>query len=270
MLRTPRKLSLQLTPLLDLLLIVIFAQYMDVQQKETHIIEAATEAQTQLAQLRKEHDFLQSVYADSRQQAGQLQQAVDQLRQISEQQQSDIEQAVAQQEVMGRLLKSLFNIPQAELTRMLELSQDATAAGSPEQQRRLESEIQNLARSHSSYVIRHMLSYDEIRKRCDLWDVHVQDNGAILFRTESATFLFDATTEDEFVTRLFDHYKSLPETKGLVIILVSHGDARADIREAVHQGMPQVTEMMRRDTDGATRFDYALLGLQPNLWGETQ
>jgi hypothetical protein len=34
--------------------------------------------------------------------------------------------------------------------------------------------------------------------------------------------------------------------------------------------MPRVTELMRRDTDGATRFDYALLGLQPDLWDEAR
>ena len=51
---TRRKLTLQLTPLLDLMLIVFFMQYLELRQREAVTVATATAAEQDVARLREE------------------------------------------------------------------------------------------------------------------------------------------------------------------------------------------------------------------------
>ena len=74
---------------------------------------------------------------------------------------------------------------------------------------------------------------------------------------------FRARTAEEFADKLYAAYKSLPQPKSLVVIMLSWGDARADVREAALRALPIVTERMRQNAGGFIRFEYAVLGFQP-------
>ena len=63
-----------------------------------------------------------------------------------------------------------------------------------------------------------------------------------------------------FELQLFERYKSLPEPKGLVIILFSHGNSAAGLLEAALDGLPRAIRRMQADSNNRTRFEYGNLG----------
>jgi hypothetical protein len=111
-------------------------------------------------------------------------------------------------------------------------------------------------------MIRHLLSFDEMRKRTDLWELHIEDTGWMTLRVGKQERGFRARTPEEFSEQLYAIYKSLPEPKSLVVIMLSWGEARGDVREAAIRGLPVVTEQMRQNSGGLVRFEYAILGFQ--------
>ncbi len=261
-----RRLTLQLTPLLDLLLIVIFAQYMDVQEREAQTLGESARLSTEYSRAASELDDAQQERQQAEQQLLETRQQLvlaeaqaTHLQTQTNQLQADLDRAIAQQRLLGELTSQLFEVP-PEL-----VSQAMTPAGvNPQQQQQLQQRFRELSLERSSRMIRHLLSYDELRKRIDLWELHIDATGWVTFRAGEIERGFRADVPDQFAAQLYNLYKSLPQPKSLVVILLSYGDARADVREAAVQALPRVTERMREDSIGRARFEYAVLGYQPD------
>jgi hypothetical protein len=62
---------------------------------------------------------------------------------------------------------------------------------------------------------------------------------------------------------MFERYRTLPQPKSLVIVVLSYGNVRAAAYEAALTGLPTVIEKMQADAAGRTRFEYAVLGYDP-------
>lgn len=275
--RARRRLTMQLTPLLDLLLIVIFAQFMDVREREATTVDKARraveeqyETQAELDELRTTHqqavDALNRAAADISRLKSQnelLSQRNESLSEQNQQLQSDIERAVAQQRLLGELVSELFRLPESVIADVLTPEGADAPAASPSQRQMLEARFRELSLQSAGRMIRHLLSIEEMRKRCDLWELHIDETGWFTLHAGKAERGFRASSPEEFSDRLYAIYKSLPEPKSLVVIMLSYGDARADVREAAIQGLPRVTERMRQDSGGFIRFEYAVLGYQP-------
>ncbi len=263
-----RRLHLQLTPLLDLLLIVIFAQYLDVTQQakresisaEQQITERRAELERGYAKLRREIKQQQAALAAERERLARNTAASEAKVEQAEQ---NVDDVVAQQQRAADLIAELFNVP-AEL---VDQALAPRPAGSPQRSsqdvERLRERFHELASQRGSEVIEHVLSYDELRKRADVWSLRIEKTGEILFEADGVRQAFRAATPAEFSAKLYDRYKTLEQPKGLVIILVSYGDARADVRQSVLNGLPEAVRLMREDRLGRTQFEYAVLGYIP-------
>jgi hypothetical protein len=260
---------MQLTPLLDLLLIVIFAQYLDVAEREATTIDEARQAVQQreemagqLSQLQVDHQQARDRLAQLQALAAQLQEQNAELSQQAAQTAEDLQRAIAQQQLFGDLVSELFDVPQETVDAAL-TPPGAAAPASPEQVKLLEQRFRELSLQNAGRMIRHLLSFEEMRKRTDLWEMHIDDTGWITVRAGQRTDGFRARTAEEFSEQLYSFYKSLPQPKSLVVIMLSWGDARADVREASLRALPVVTERMRVNAGGFIRFEYAVLGFQP-------
>ncbi|MBX3436096.1 MAG: hypothetical protein KF861_01305 [Planctomycetaceae bacterium] len=265
-----RRLTMQLTPLLDLLLIVIFAQFMDVREREAttmdeavQAVEQQAEAEVELAALQLAHQQLVDTLAQADADRKDLESRNDQLQQLASQLRVDLERTSAQQQLLGDLVTELFQVPRSAISDVLTPPGAATPAVSAEQREHLAARFRELSLQSTGRMIRHLLSFDEMKKRCDLWELHIDETGWFTLRAGSEVREFRANTPEEFADRLFAIYKSLPEPKSLVVIMLSYGDARADVREAAIQGLPRVTERMRQHAGGLVRFEYAVIGFQP-------
>lgn len=267
--RFRRRLHLQLTPLLDLLLIVIFAQYMDVAEREATRVGEANEAIEQRESIAAELAQLQGSHQQTRERVLQLQQVAEELRTQNtsltaelEQTDGDLRRAIAQQQLLGDLVSELFDVPGDTVADAL-TPPGAELPDSDDRREILQSQFEELSLQNSGRMIRHLLSYEEMRKRTDLWEIHIDDAGWITLYVGKDEYGFRARTPGQFTDELYAVYKSLPQPKSLVVIMLSWGDTRADVREAAIRALPVVTEQMRQNAGGFIRFEYAILGFQP-------
>lgn len=249
-----RKLTFQLASLLDLLLIVMFAQYLEVQtvaQKQTERIEA--ERQSSATDL----EALQHQLTDLQQQLSQWE---NRQRAVDKAEHSSVEQ-------LGRLFGELFRIPEATIQKIAQRRSQDEAGLSTAEIAALRKEFQSLATARGDQVVDHLLTFTEMKKRFDVWEVYLQENGALVVTAGSHQKRLQTGVVEapgQFADEMFKLYKSFPQTKSVVLILVSYGDSRLTHRQAVIKGLPTVAERMRIDSNGTARFEYAVLGYRPD------
>ncbi len=263
----PRRITLQLTPLLDLLLIVIFAQYLEMSEQQA---VANRRQQVTVSAVTDERDAAHAAAEASRNQLRQAGEALEELAARLQATQQDAEQLAgnrddeaqrrrqteAQLAAIGRVVKMLYESPAVRAA----AEQLDTPAG---QAQTVREKVDEFARRNPSAIIRHLLEYDEIRKRCDVWEVHLDESGVTQITSGDIQFAWRATSADEFASELYRWYKTIPQPKGLVLILVTYGDTPANWRAALLEGVPQAAVMMRDDARDRTRFEFATLGYRP-------
>jgi len=273
-----KRLALQLTPLLDLLLIVIFAQYLEIEQTATTINQQTVAEQArqeyELKQAREQLAFTRQVLDATQQHRTQAERKLEELRLASQTEQTASEteaqeltsrlQDVSQQrDRILQVVKQLYASSSEELRKLFDQLASASNTPSPVSPEQIQALAEKVATSEPRELATFLLAYEEIRKRCDLWELHLDPQGLVHLFDGTNRHKFRAGSAEDFQRQLFDLYKSLPQTKGLVILLVSYGEVRADMRQNVLLSLPAVTERMRADAAGRTRFEYAILGFLP-------
>ena len=252
-----RRLTLQLTPLLDLLLIVMFSQYIENRNRSLTAQEvvsarlAALEAERSDAEkeLDQRRIALEQEFADDRQ-------TVESLRKVYDERFQSI---VEQHHQIGSLLAESLNLPGVTMAEVLKLR----TAGSEEDARRLTAateRLQELMKSRGEEVFRFLLKVDEMQKHVSVWEVHVHDNGEVRISDGQQSFVHDISSQSNFAARLFEYSKSFADSKTLVIMLLTWGDAQSGLRKTVIDGMPLLTEQLRRDAAGTRWYDFSILG----------
>lgn len=256
----PRRLTFQLISLFDLLMIVIFAQYMDVlnttqSEESKRASERGTiQEERLLTELRREND------ADELSRSRAALFAMQLEREGTEKDRVEAGEAARQAREdmlrLARLVTQLFDLPE-------KLLKEALAARTDVDQAKLRKAVENLASKDPGDIIKHILTLDEIQKRCDLWEVHLGDDNVSTFTAGSQSQRFRATSADKFETELFRLYKTLPQPKSLVIVLLSWSDSDLSYRDAAVSGLMKGAERMEIDSNRQSRFHAAVLGFIP-------
>lgn len=260
-----RRLTFQLMPLLDLLLIVFFAQYLEVSllvREESGRSEAAQRSLTEEKRLLSD---------DLERALEQLLALKDKLADLEELKtertalSQEVRQAQAQRDLIGEMVVELFRLPESAVETVVQHKSGVGPGPTASEIRQLKQQLKNLSEDRGQEVVEHLLTFHELRKRCDLWELYVQDDGQIVFTVGMQRQILRAEQTDAFSSRLFDAYKALPQPKSLVLVLVSYGDARLGVRQAVLDGLPLALERIRADDEGRSRFDFAVLGYRPEI-----
>ena len=271
---TSRRLTFQLTPLLDLLLIVIFAQFLEV--KETTATQEQ-QATVQISDTTAELDRARAKLADLQTRAAAAQAELEAAQKLltDEQLSSDslrlekdaLEKALAkaseQRDTIAGLMPELFDLPDETVRELIRTRTPENVRLTPEQVQQLREEFREFAKQKPGEAVRHLLTFDEMRKRCDIWELYVDSTGKTVFSAGQRTFEFRADSAAQFQRELFENYKSLPQPKSLVILLLSYGDVKASVYQAAIDGLPKAADQMREDQSGRSRFEYAILGFNP-------
>ncbi|RLS54767.1 MAG: hypothetical protein DWH91_11035 [Planctomycetota bacterium] len=242
-----RRLLLQITPILDMLLLVMFLQFMDMKQRTLGMASEATATAVALEE------------ADARLAATQA--ALIQTQQ-------DAERTREQQATIAGMVAEVFHMTPAETKSLLRDLQPAGAISPATLDR-----LGQLAAGSPAPVVEHLITYGEIRKRCDLWELHIDGNNvAHLTSGDHATALRvnlsdaqDAEIE-EFANALETTYRGLPQPKYLVIVLFSFDRAaRLTVTEGIGKALPRIVDRLTKASVGLTRFEYAELGMRGSL-----
>ena len=223
-----RRLALQLTPLLDLLLIVMFSQYIE----NRHRTVAAQEA---LAAREKALDMRQAE-ADARieQRRQALEKDVDDqkasLAELGRTYDEKFRSIINQHHQIGSILAESLNLPGNVMAEILKLR----TSGSPDDAERLQEateRLQKLMQARGEEIFRFMLQVDEMQKHVTIWEIHVQANGQALITDSQQSFVTDFSSDADLVSRLFESSKSFSEPKTLIVVL-------ADVERRAGRGPP--------------------------------
>lgn len=227
---TGRSLRFQLTALVDLLLIIVFAQFADLRQRQ-HDAQEAQKTELANNQQRLQQAEFATKAADQR--ADELRQQLSQTVQSIQTAFGDLSSNPPETSVQGVDLRKRF---------------------------------EQLAIAKPDEVARFFIGYDELLKRAEVWILHARDSGEIVvkFDHEVKRFRLESGSQDqradEFAERFFSAYKQIRQPKGLVIILASY-DLRstAGTYQGIIDGLPRAADRLRADSP-QTRFEFSVLG----------
>ncbi len=254
-----RHVLLTLTPLLDLMLVVIFAQYIDLQevtlaqvqqeQLRRTLAEQAEQEKSQTAQsafeeLRRQNDLLTNLRAEkdallednARLKARLEASDAEYRRQLEEERRETAEQI----ERIAQTVREVLNVPLDVLTATLK---DAPAS----EVRAVTANLAKLQQASSANIVRYLHEVAEFRKRWDIWEVHIHADGSCRMtmnqRPVEARLL--TTTREGFFQQLETVLKDAAEPKSFVLVVVSYADATLQARENAMQGLNLAREKFR-------------------------
>ena len=249
---SPRRLTLQLTPLLDLLLIVMFSQYIENRDRSLHAQEEIAQQRSIAdAELAERRETLEKEFDRQKK-------SIDDLRTVYDERFRSI---LEQHHQAGTLLADSLNLPGAAMTEILKLR----TANSPEDAERLAAateRVKDLMQARGEDVFRFLIKVDQMQKHVSVWEVHVLENGKARISDGEQSFSADYESESDFAARLFEHSKSFADPRTLVIMLLSWGDAQGGARQRATNGMPVLAEQLRKDAAGIRWYDFSIVGFR--------
>ncbi|MES2790756.1 MAG: hypothetical protein V4719_14185 [Planctomycetota bacterium] len=244
--RARRRITLQLIPLLDLLLVVLFAQFMQIQEASKKQVVRTEEAERLAA------DTAMQVAAD-RIELARLKGEIERERLSLD---ATLKTAIGDQDQIATLAAEMLKVPEETIRKALQ-------GKSAEEIERLKKALATLPSPRAADVVHQLATLAELRRTCDVWQIHIDDNSVIRCSFPPASTSFRAESPSEFDRRLFDWYKTLPPSKSVVIIQLTWGDATFGTKYAAKEGLVKCAERMRSDRSGRTIFEYIVLGFRP-------
>lgn len=260
MMLTRKRITFQLTPLLDLLLIVIFAQYMEVQQTADAERQQVEQAREEIEQDRLQFEAeYQAKVRELEASADSRQSETDRLREEYERRTGELLQ---QHERAGETLANAFNLPVELVSQLAQLRTD----GNPSDAELLSAaaeRVGQLLQARGGEFLEFVVRLDEMQKHVTLWEIHLQDNGKAALTDGEQSQVVDFETEDELISGVYEASKSLTEPRTLVIVLLSWGDTQFGLRRRATDAMPRLMERLRTDAAGTRWYDFSLMGFRP-------
>jgi hypothetical protein len=245
-----RKITLQLIPLLDLLLIVIFAQFMEMRQAAEKLAQRTEAAEK--ASVQAKETVATSIAAGQAELA--LQKEEFRLHQLE----ADAKHRASMSEIerIGTLAAEVFRLPEAFVNKALE-------AKTGDERARLRKLLDNLPKGKTADVVHQMATLSELRRLSDVWEIYLDDRDVIHITVSPETKTIEFESQAEFERKFLDWFTSLPTTKNLVVMQFSYGDASAGPIFWVRQGITRSLERMRSIRNGQTLFESIDLGFRP-------
>lgn len=254
-----KKLTFQLTPLLDLLLIVIFAQFMEMQQTSTQSSDELDAVKQQAAAQQQE---LLDAKADLAKQKAEMNRIYNEaVKQLERRRQATLANIAKQQEDAGRILSEAFDVPEETVNELLKMRPGSTGADSNERARRA---LSNLRNAKGRELLKTLVSFGEMQKRVDIWELHVNDDNSVEFTNGSTYKTFKAESAKAAEDAIVKIAADFPDSKTLVIILFSYGDPLIDMIEFVGNSLPPAVARLRERSGGRHWYEYAELGFTPD------
>jgi hypothetical protein len=247
---------------MDLLLIIVFAQYLEFHRSST-VARVQTEQEITATRQSLEDQFdrktreLDRVRNDLIRDNRQLRQKTDMAVAMTQ-------QAKRRQTMTEELLRKLLRID-ADL-----IDAELSPPESVDALRDTEATARSIRNADDASLLRFLAGYDELLKRAEVWTIHVSDRGDTEIKAggsggKSHSFRLEEASQrsrtEEFVQQMRAAYSQMPQPKGLVVILVSFSPrAIAGNYQPVLDGMPRVIEWLGEDSGGRTRFEYSVIG----------
>lgn len=257
---TRRRLTLQITPILDMLLIVLFMQFLDIKERAAALEAQATTSAASVVEMRDQLKAAETAAADART-------AETQARSVATETQKMVDRVQEQQAAVARMLGEVFRLTPDETKKFVQEMKAPNLAGASSA---VESQLKEFADGSPEPILQHLLTYDEIRKRCDVWELFIDSQNVAHLNTgdrerELRVNLNGSEDADieRFSVELETAYRSLPQPKHLVILMLTYDrGARLTVTEGISAALPKIVDRLTGASTGLTRFEYADLGIR--------
>ena len=270
--RTRRRFTLQLAPLLDLLFIVLYAQYIDLQEATRREIAQATQRSQEAQQAGLEAAKLRT---DALSQVADLNQRLEQFEIEKRRLTRELELARAETEKEGQAREELEKLAAKDRTaigqlvqNVLKINQDSileAIQGVPTADRqRLRASFEEMSSKSAAAVIHHLRATEELKKRADLWEVYIADDNTVRVTVVGEVMVenLQVASADQLANAVAEVARQRGEPKSLVIILLSWSNADRRTRDLTRQALDDVTTVLKADWPGK-RIEVAPLGYTP-------
>lgn len=269
---TRRRFTLQLAPLLDLLFIVLYAQYIDLQEATRREISQATNQREQALVAEREADKLRTdALSQLSDLTTKLERAEVERRRLSRelelaraetekegQAREELEKLAARdRQVIGQLVQNVLRINQ-------DVIYDALQGAPATDRQRLKDSFEAMRDKSAAAVIHHLRATEELKKRADLWEVYIGDDNLVRL-----TLVGDVVAEnvqvvapDQLTNTLAELARQRGEPKSLVILLLSWSNADRRTRDSVRRAVDNLVTVMKAEWPGK-RIEVAPLGYTP-------
>lgn len=270
--RTRRRFTLQLAPLLDLLFIVLYAQYIDLQEATRREIAQETERRQQAEQAKNDAAKLRT---DALTHVAELTQKLEQFEVEKRRLTRELELARQQTEKEGQAREELEKLAAKDraaigalVQNVLRINQDAileAIQGSPAADRqRLRVSFEEMSTKSAAAVIHHLRATEELKKRADLWEVYIGDDNSVKVTLVGEVMAenLQVQTADQLANTIAELARQRGEPKSLVIVLLSWSNADRRTRDMARQALDDVVTVLKADWPGK-RIEVAPLGYTP-------
>ena len=245
-----RRLALQLTPMLDLMLIVLFSQYLENRER----------SESQLQNLRQEQAAVEQQALEQQQI---MEQELQRINQIAATYDERYRSILSRHQTAGEVLRSTLNLPQRALQQILELQSEDRVQDA----QRLEQAVGRLQTqldASGDELFRFLMQVDEMQKRVTFWEVHISESGSAVISDGQRQFLADFSSSEEFASRLGMLSQNFSDPHNLVLVILTWGDkASLRYRLSAQQGLPLLLDALRQDAGGTRWFDSSVIGHCP-------
>ena len=243
---TRRRLTLQITPILDMLLIVLFMQFLDIKERAAGLETLAAASVASVTDMESQLQSAQAIAAE-------FQLEMDRVRE--------------QQGAIARTLGEVFRLTPEETRDFIKEMRAPTLNGpSPD----AEAQLKAMASGSPEPILQHLLTYDEIRKRCDVWELFIDGQDVAHLDSGDRERVFRVNLDqfedpdiERFSVELENAYRSLPQPKHLVILMVTYDHhSRKIVTERITAALPKIVDRLTGASTGLTRFEYADMGVR--------
>ena len=249
----PRRPTFQLIALFDLLIIVVFAQYLDVQDSSAR---QAAESDRKVAAIESERNVARSRIDELTAAVTRSEQSVRTLRDELAAAKGRADAAMTGFDSATDLIARWLGAQQKDVLKQL-------ASASEKERAAAANRLAVVVDGGSREAARHVLTWGEMEKRVDLWQLHILETGVIRFSAPTRSHQFRAETAERFEEEMVRILRTLPDTKPLVLLLLSWEDVDLKTRNQTVRGLERATQRLRDETDRRSRFELGLLGFLP-------
>ena len=270
--RTRRRFTLQLAPLLDLLFIVLYAQYIDLQEATKREIAQETQRREQAEQAKNDAAKLRT---DALTHVSELTQKIEQFEVEKRRLTRELELARAETQKEGQAREELEKLAAKDraaigslVQNVLRINQDAileALQGAPTADRqRLRASFEEMTSKSAAAVIHHLRATEELKKRADLWEVYIADDNSVRVTVVGEVMAehLQVQTADQLANTIAEVARQRGEPKSLVIVLLSWSNADRRTRDLARQALEDVVTVLKADWPGK-RIEVAPLGYTP-------
>ncbi len=270
--RMRRRILLQLTPLLDLMMTILFMQSVLLQDISSDAVKAKIKTEDTLEYsrtieegLRKENDALAKERNELRAELEKAQSRLEEAEQSKQAAEELAESATKNLERVGAITKDIFSISDESLEML-------TNNLNPEQADRLRNDVERLKEISDSKALEELMKLDELRKRCDFWKIHITYDGFVSMEIndkEKGRFYIQDTSE-AILTDFNKIVTENEEPKSIVLVILTHGNPIKGVVDRTKEVLNKFLQDQRNTSYRNSRFEFSDWGYVPDTEQTTE